>query len=98
MIAGCNKNIVQIIDTIIVLLMFLNCLFHIKHKIIQIIDRIRISANGKSDIRNTFSISFEGVNKLKCIFSINQSNDKKVEEAEPMLFAGVNKSFTIFGN
>ena len=77
-IVGCNKKMTQTVVTAIHSFKSLNFLIQIKRKNAKINEITVISINGRTWIKNTLNILFDGANPVISVVFINQSKDSNV--------------------
>jgi hypothetical protein len=70
------------------LLTFLNVFLKQQKSVNQIMETLTIRIIGKSPTKNTLNISADGANAFSLASFKNQSNERKVPEAEPILSNG----------
>ena len=95
--AGCNKNSITIILTTIYLLMSLKYVLSAKCIIIHMKLYNSINISGSKAIKNILNMVAFGANTFISLPWMNQSSETNDSEDEPIIFAGVNISFTVSG-
>ena len=94
---GCNKKIIQMADIPIFLLMSPNLFDHAIFRIVKTKQANTKIIIGRSAVKKSLNIELFGANALISVFSINQSNDRKVPD-ELIFCIGRNKSVISVGN
>ena len=86
------------IDTMMYRFILPNTFFFSKYSTHHIEQYMAINTSGNTPFKNTLNISTDGANAFISMSSTNQSNDKNVSEADPILMIGSNILDSMSGN